>query len=227
MIKIEKECRDRIKGEKRFWDMISHRYDKFISAEIDEGYKMLLSRIVNDIKTDDIVLDIATGTGIIAFEAVKVAKKVYGIDISQKMIRKAKEKQNDGLVENIEFRLEDGYNTYFEDNVFDVVICCNALHMMKDPGLVLAEIRRVLKCGGVLIAPTYCHAESATIKMRIFLNSMRFMRGIGILPYLHRFKKEDILNIISEGRFTIIEKDEIDKDPILLYIKALRDEKSL
>jgi hypothetical protein len=47
------------------------------------------------------------------------------------------------------------------------------------------------------------------------------------LPYLHRFRKEDILNIISEGRFTIIEKDEIDKDPILLYIKALRDEKSL
>lgn len=123
MIKIEKECRDRIKGEKRFWDMISHRYDKFISAEIDEGYKVLLSRIVNDIKTDDTVLDVATGTGIIAFEAARVAKKVY---------------------------------------------------------------------------------------------------GIGVLPYLHRFRKEDILNIISEGRFTIIEKDEIDKDPILPYIKALK-----
>ena len=152
-----------------------------------------------------------------------MAKKVYGIDISHKMIEEAKKKQKNKSVENIEFRLEDGYNTYFEDNVFDVVICCNALHMMKDPGLVLAEIRRVLKCGGILIAPTYCHAESATIKMRIFLNSMRFMRRIGVLPYLHRFKKEDILNIISEGRFTIIEKDEIDKDPILLYIKALKN----
>ena len=152
-----------------------------------------------------------------------MAKKVYGIDISHKMIEEAKKKQKNKSVENIEFRLEDGYDTYFKDNIFDVVICCNALHMMKDPGLVLAEVRRVLKYGGILIAPTYCHAESAKIKMKIFLNSMRFMRGKSILPYLHRFKKEDISNIVDEGRFTIIEKDEIDKDLVLLYIKASKN----
>ncbi len=222
MIKIGKEQKRRIRGEKRFWDMVSHRYDRVISAEIDEGYKVLLSRIVNDIKKDDIVLDIATGTGIVAFEAAKAAKKVYGIDISQKMIKEAQKKQENKSIENIEFRSGDGYNTYFDDDVFNVVICCNALHMMKDPAPVLAEARRVLKHGGILIAPTYCHAESAAFKMRIFLNSMRFMRGIGILPYLQRFKKEDILNIISENRLTIIEKDEIAKNPILLYVKALK-----
>jgi hypothetical protein len=42
-----------------------------------------------------------------------------------------------------------------------------------------------------------------------------FIRRIGVLPYLQRFKKEDILNIISETRFTIIEKDEIAKNPVL------------
>ena len=48
--------------------------------------------------------------------------------------------------------------------------------------------------------------------------------GIGILPYLHRFRKEDIVNIANEGRFTIIEKNEIAKNPILLYIiKALKN----
>jgi len=35
-------------GEKRFWDIISNSYDKVISAEIDEGCKVLLGRIVND-----------------------------------------------------------------------------------------------------------------------------------------------------------------------------------
>ena len=43
------------------------------------------------------------------------------------------------------------------------------------------------------------------------------------MSYLHRFRKEDILNIVNEGRFTIIEKDEIDKNPVLLYIKALKN----
>lgn len=223
MIGADNRDRIRIKREKRFWDIISSVYDKFISEEADKDYRALLDRIAGDIRKDDIVLDVATGTGIAAFKMAGIAREVYGIDISPKMIKEAEKKQKDKSVENIKFILGDGYNMPFKDNMFDVVICCNVLHMMKDPYLSLVEMKRVLKSKGVLIAPTYCHAEPTSIMMKILLNGLRFFRWIGLLPYLHRFNKKDILKIIRGSGFNIVEHDEIGNKPAFLYIKALKD----
>ena len=44
---------------------------------------------------------------------------------------------------------------------FEVVIVSNALHIVPQPEKALAEIRRVLKDDGVLIAPTFTHAENS------------------------------------------------------------------
>lgn len=188
---------NRTQREKRFWDITAFRYDKFIWSKTAESYRKVLGKIVSEVKPDDIVLDVATGTGIIAFEVAKIAKKVYGIDISPKMLKKAEEKLKSGSIKNIEFKLEDGYKTSFNNNMFDAVICCNALHMMKDPRLVLKEMRRVLKDNGILIAPTFCHKESKTLKTKISLNFFKFLRWVSILPYLCRFRREDILIICN------------------------------
>ena len=45
----------------------------------------------------------------------------------------------------------------FEKNSFDVVIISNALHIIPNPEKVLSEIARVLKTGGLLIAPNFVH----------------------------------------------------------------------
>ena len=44
---------------------------------------------------------------------------------------------------------------------FDVVIVSNALHIVPQPEKALREIKRVLKDDGVLIAPTFTHAENS------------------------------------------------------------------
>ena len=49
----------------------------------------------------------------------------------------------------------------YADKSFDVVIVSNALHIVPQPEKALAEIRRVLKDDGVLIAPTFTHAENS------------------------------------------------------------------
>jgi len=217
---MDKGQESRIQGEKRCWDISASGYDRFILSRMAEGYGKLLSRVAGEIKPTDVVLDVATGTGLVAFEVAKRAEKVYGVDISPKMLAKAAEKAKADSVGNIEFRLEDGYATSFDDGVFDVVICSNALHMMSDPPSALAEMRRVLKLDGALVAPTYCHAESTTLRTTMGLSLVKAMRWMKILPYLHRFKREDILRIVEAAGFAIVQEEELDKDPLFLYIKA-------
>ena len=48
----------------------------------------------------------------------------------------------------------------YADKSFDVVIVSNALHIVPQPEKALAEIHRILRDDGVLIAPTFTHAET-------------------------------------------------------------------
>ena len=57
--------------------------------------------------------------------------------------------------ENLSFEVADATSLRFEDNSFDVVVIANALHIIPNPEKALAEIRRVLKDDGLLIAPNY------------------------------------------------------------------------
>lgn len=58
----------------------------------------------------------------------------------------------------------------YADRSFDVVIVSNALHIVPQPEKALQEIGRVLKDDGVLVAPTFTHAEnSLSGKIRAFL----------------------------------------------------------
>jgi phosphatidylethanolamine/phosphatidyl-N-methylethanolamine N-methyltransferase len=218
---MDKEQKGRIKGEKRFWDAVAPGYDRAMAAD----YEAALGKIVSIVRPGDTVLDVGTGTGLVAFEAAKIAEKVYGIDISAKMLEKAIEKAKDKSVENIEFRLEDGYATSFDDGIFDVVICCNTLHMMNDPKSALVEMRRLLKPDGVLVAPTYCHAEPTALKTRIGLRLFGIMRWLSILPYLHRFNKRNVLEIVARAGFTVSEGAELDKKALFFYVEARKKDK--
>lgn len=60
-------------------------------------------------------------------------------------------------------------NLPYAPGIFDAVVISNALHIMPEPGKTLAEIRRVLKPGGILIAPTFTAAGSLSGRMRIRL----------------------------------------------------------
>lgn len=76
----------------------------------------------------------------------------------------------------------------YAPDTFDAVVISNALHIMPSPEKALAEIRRVLKPDGVLIAPTLTAAGSVSGRIKI-----RFMEFSGFRVF-HKWKPQEYLD---------------------------------
>ena len=178
---------------KNFWDRNAGRYDRFMRkdrAAYDEMYELI--RPVVRHKT---VLELATGTGLIAKNIVIAAAHIEATDASAEMIAEAK---RDNRSAKLYFSVQDMFRLPYAEESFDVVIVSNALHIVPQPEKALAEIRRVLKDDGVLIAPTFTHAgNSLSGKVRAF-----FMKRVGF-PLHSRWTSEEYLRFLRQNGWTV------------------------
>ena len=152
--------KDRIDKESRFWNSFSAKYDRFIYSTLSATYQQLYQMLKNDVSGSGKILEVATGTGLLAFEICNLVNSINAIDIAPEMIKIAREKQFQMNISNINFEVGDSYSLAFEDGLFDVVIASNVLHLLFEPEKSLAEIKRVLKPDGIAILPTFCHADN-------------------------------------------------------------------
>ena len=178
---------------KNFWDKNAGRYDRFMRkdrAAYDEMYALI--RPVVKGKT---VLELATGTGLIAKNIVNAAAHIEATDASVEMIAEAK---RDNQSAKLYFSVQDMFRLPYAGKSFDVVIVSNALHIVPQPEKALAEIHRVLKDDGVLIAPTFTHAgNSFSGKVRAF-----FMKLAGF-PLHSRWTSEEYLRFLRQNGWAV------------------------
>ena len=139
--------------KKTFWDRTTKIYTHFMKKD-HKAYKQMYSLIYPVVRHKQ-VLELATGTGLIAKHIVRSADHIEATDASQETIEQAKQ----GVKSTkLYFSVQDMFHLPYADQSFDVVIVSNALHIVPEPERALAEIRRVLKEDGILIAPTFTHA---------------------------------------------------------------------
>ena len=178
---------------KNFWDKNAGRYDRFMRkdrAAYEEMYALI--RPVVKGKT---VLELATGTGLIAKNIVNAAAHIEATDASVGMIAEAK---RDNQSAKLHFSVQDMFRLPYADKSFDVVIVSNALHIVPQPEKALAEIHRVLKDDGVLIAPTFTHAENSIFGMiRAF-----FMRLAGF-PLRSKWTSAEYLRFLRQNGWAV------------------------
>ena len=117
-----------MKEHKNFWDKNAGRYDRFMRkdrAAYDEVYALI--RPVVKAKT---VLELASGTGLIAKHIVNAAAHIEATDASAEMILEAK---RDNQSAKLHFSVQDMFHLPYADKSFDVVIVSNALHIVPQP----------------------------------------------------------------------------------------------
>ena len=182
-----------MRDHENFWDRNAARYDRFMRkdrAAYDEMYELI--RLVVRHKT---VLELATGTGLIAKHIVNAAAHIEATDASAEMIAEAK---RDNHSTKLHFSVQDMFHLPYAEESFDVVIVSNALHIVPQPEKALAEIHRVLKDDGVLIAPTFTHAENSIFGMiRAF-----FMRLAGF-PLRSKWTSAEYLRFLRQNGWTV------------------------
>lgn len=106
---------------------------------------------IGRIKEGDIVLDLGSGAGFDVFLAAKkvgASGRVIGIDMTEEMIKKAKENAEKYNYKNVEFKLGDIENLPIENNSIDVIISNCVINLAPDKLKVFKEAHRVLKTGG-------------------------------------------------------------------------------
>ena len=125
--------------QKNFWDKNAGRYDRFMrkdAAAYEQMYELL--RPVVRHKT---VLELATGTGLIAKNIVNSAAHIEATDASLEMIAEAK---RDNRSAKLHFSVQDMFYPPYADQSFDVVIVSNALHIVPEPETTACWLRRPL-----------------------------------------------------------------------------------
>ena len=182
-----------MKENKSFWDRNAKHYDRFMRK--DAAAYMQMYALLRPVVKAKTVLELATGTGLIAKHIVNAAAHIEAADVSAEMIAEAK---RDNRSVKLHFSVQDMFRLPYADKSFDVVIVSNALHIVPQPEKALQEIRRVLKDGGLLIAPTFTHAENSfSGKVRAF-----FMKLAG-LPLHSRWTSEEYLRFLRQNGWTV------------------------
>ncbi len=145
--------------EQRFWQRFAGRYDQFIARTLRDSYTRLFELLHQHVHPEDRVLEVATGTGLIALAIAGQVKEVEAVDLAPEMIRVAQEKQERMQTVNVRFSVQDICDLRFDPGAFDVAIASNVLHLLFYPEQALQEMGRVLAPGGRIIVPTFCHGE--------------------------------------------------------------------
>ena len=182
-----------MKKSENFWNRNAKRYDRFMRK--DRAAYEKLYELIRPVVKARTVLELAAGTGLIAKNIVRAASHIEVTDASEEMITEAKRNNRSA---KLHFSVRDMFCLPYADKSFDVVIVSNALHIVPQPEKALAEIRRVLKDDGVLIAPTFTHGNG-TLRGII---KLFFMKLAGF-PLNSRWSSADYLAFLRQNGWTV------------------------
>ena len=178
---------------KEFWQRTAKSYGSFMKHSW-KLYDTICERIRPGLTREMNVLELACGSGQLSFRLAGRVRLWEATDFSENMIVEARKKP---CSSRLHFSVQDATALLYAPDSFDAVVISNALHIMPHPELALAEIKRVLKPGGILYAPTFVHGRGAGFRLRAWLLTLT-----GFKVYF-KWTAEGFERFISEHNFQI------------------------
>lgn len=183
----------------------------------DGWYKSKMGQFVDDVETQLAfrmftpmkgmrILDVGCGTGNFSIKLAEMGCKVTGIDISEEMLKIAREKVKAKGLE-VDFHQMDAYHLEFEENSFDGVFSMAAFEFITEPQKAYDEMYRVLKPGGQLLIGTI-HGNSSWGRLymsKAFRENSVFQHAD--FKTLEELENLDRKNLVSSGECLFIPPD--------------------
>jgi len=212
---------------KKTYNRIAKRYHELLADRFFNAYIEVpaTSSLLENVKNKK-VLDLGCGTGIYIKILKRRKAKVWGIDLSPKMIEIAKSE-----IKDVNFKIGSVYKLPYESNFFDIVVAGLVIEHFKNLDKAFREVYRVLKKNGIFIFsfshPVVNVSESIEGKPKIyrkfgdyFKEGKKYSRWPTFkvkMPYYHR-TFQTLIRTIIRNKFII--EDYIDA-------KAIRQSKKL
>ncbi len=116
-----------------------------------------------DLRQGPRVLEVGVGTGL-SLNTYPAGTEVTGIDISEPMLKHARQRALEARGSSISIRRMDAQAMSFGDGVFDHVIAPYVISVVPDPGRVMAEIARVCRPGGTVVVVNHFVHEDRLLR---------------------------------------------------------------
>ncbi len=132
------------KQDFKFWKIRAENYNKLEWAREDKYLKTFIT--MGEFKKRDIVLDVGTGTGIVAHAVAPLVEEIIGLDKSQEMM------EHSNWNGNKYFIRRDIRDPFFNEGVFDVVTARMVFHhILENTQGAMSECYRIVKKGGRIV----------------------------------------------------------------------------
>jgi phosphatidylethanolamine/phosphatidyl-N-methylethanolamine N-methyltransferase len=131
-------------------------YDLVFGALFDRGRRAAIEAAD---RVGGRILEVGVGTGI-SLADYSSDNHIVGIDLSEEMLRKARERVSELALANVELATMDAEHLLFPDNSFDVVVALYVVSTVPNPQAALDEFARVTKPGGEIILANRVGAEA-------------------------------------------------------------------
>jgi phosphatidylethanolamine/phosphatidyl-N-methylethanolamine N-methyltransferase len=145
--------------DREYWERHSRGYDRSLGLLRKPLPRMLelTSKAVTGTRR---VLEVAAGTGLVTRVIANVAQEVVATDYSSAMVSMLESRVWAESLSNVKCDQADIYALPYEPASFDAVVAANVLHLVPDFDGAIAALRRVLRPGGKLVVPTFCHDQT-------------------------------------------------------------------
>jgi len=175
----KEQVADMFNNISKTYDFLNH----FMSLGIDIIWR---KKAIGELKKDQpkLILDVATGTGDFAFEALSILNpdKIIGVDISQGMLDIAKQKiAKRNLTDRFEVKLGDSEILPFKTGEFDAVTVAYGVRNFENLEKGLVDIQRVLKPGGKAVVLEFSKPKVFPVKQLYNFYFNYITPGIGKL----------------------------------------------
>jgi len=144
---------------REFWEKHAANYDRSVKL-LGRPFPRMLDLVGESVAGAANVLEVAAGTGLVTAAIAPRVQHLVATDYAESMVDALRKRVIENNLPNVACEHGDIYSLAYPPSSFDAVVACNVLHLLPDLPKALQGLCRVLRLGGKLIAPTFCHDET-------------------------------------------------------------------